>query len=78
MLDTESIFSRQFCGQHSYGLEELAQHIQQLPPCFQNDTHHTSYNKPQAQFMDKIENSASSVFDQPFDLHKDDKDFTLQ
>ena len=74
MIDSDSIFSRQFCGQHSYGLEDLAQHVQQLPPCFAKDTHHTSLNKPQAQFMDKIDNSPSNqhahrIFEQPFDLH---------
>ena len=74
MIESESLFSRQFCGQHSYGLDDLTSHIQQLPPRFARDTHHCSLDKPQGQFADKIDNSldnehAKNIFEKPFDLH---------
>lgn len=67
----DSIFSRQFCGQHSYGLDDLSEHISQLPPSLASDTNHTSVNKPQAHFSDKIDNEcprAKKLLEQPFQL----------
>ena len=59
---SSSIFSRQFCGSHSYGHDDLLEYIDQLPPSLKNNTNHNTLNKPQEQFIDKIENNSNENY----------------
>jgi hypothetical protein len=58
-----SFFSRQFCGQHSYGHQDYLDHVEQLPEELSQNSYHV-LNKPQESFVDKIDNNEPLIHPQ--------------
>lgn len=52
----QSIFSKQFCGQASYGHQDYLDYLEQMPPNLKCNSNLT-LEKPQGQFEDRICNS---------------------